>query len=102
MVETEKSTYFGPALALLKKFMRSEARQRKVTHDEGDDCPPFRSDGSDEVRLVLAAFRLLTLVLMRGDLSLIMKRGQLWQSGVFSVGQPSWTARFVLERGACY
>jgi hypothetical protein len=40
-------------LARLEKVMRGEARQRKVTHDEDDDCPPHRPDGSDEVRAVL-------------------------------------------------
>ena len=35
------------------EFVRSEACQRKVTHDEDEDYPPHRPNGSDEVRAVL-------------------------------------------------
>jgi hypothetical protein len=35
------------------EFVRSEARQRKITHDEDEDYPPHRPNGADEVRAVL-------------------------------------------------
>jgi hypothetical protein len=55
MVEAKIHALWIPAtLARLEKFMRGEARQRKVTHHEDEDCPPHCADGSDEVRVVLA------------------------------------------------
>jgi hypothetical protein len=53
LVEAEIFAFRIAATLVLLEFVRSEACQRKVTHDEDEDYPPHRPNGSDEVRAVL-------------------------------------------------
>ena len=54
LVEAEIFAFrIAATLVLLEEFVRSEACQRKVTHDEDEDYPPHRPNGSDEVLAVL-------------------------------------------------